>query len=59
MNTYPASGHQGSPQTDWHCPPLGWGGMGVRRTQGLEEAAGSQCGSVLRPVGAQHWEMRT
>lgn len=54
MQTHPAGDHLGSPQTDWRCPPLGWGGMGVHRTPGLEEAAGFQCDSVLQPVDAQN-----
>lgn len=57
--THPASGHLGSPQTDWRCPPLGWGGMGVHRTRGLGEAVGFQYDSVPQPVDAQNWEMRT
>lgn len=59
MHTHPASVHLDSPQTDWHCPPPGWGGMKVHTTQGLEEAAGFQSDSVLQPVDAQNEEMRT
>lgn len=54
MHTHPASDHLGSPQTDWRCPPRGWGGMGVHRAQGLEEAAGFQYDSVLQPVDAHN-----
>lgn len=54
MHTHPAGGHLGSPQTDWRCLPLGWDGMEVHRTPGLEEAAGFQYDFVLQPVDAQN-----
>lgn len=57
--TYPAGVHPDSPQTDWHCLPPDWGGMGVHRTQGLGEAVGFQDDSVLQPVDAPNGEMRT
>lgn len=58
-HTHPANVHPDSPQTGWRCPPPGWGGMGVHRTQGLGEAAGFQGDSVLQPVDAQNGEMKT
>lgn len=33
--------------------------MGVHRTQGLEEAVGCRYDSVLQPVDAQNWEVKT
>ena len=59
MHTHPASAHPGSPQTDWRCPPPGWGGMGEHRIQGREEAAGFQSDFVPQPVDAPNKEMRT
>ena len=56
---HPASAHPGSPQTDWRCPPPGWGGMGEHRIQGREEAAGFQSDFVPQPVDAPNKEMRT
>lgn len=59
MDTHPASVRQDSPQTGWHCPPPGWAGMGVHRTQSLVEAAGVPSDFALQPVDAPKGKMRT
>lgn len=59
MYTHPANVRLDSPRTGWHCLPPGWGGMGVHKTQGLEEAAGFQSDFALQPVNTPNGEMTT